>query len=112
MGGIAGILDYAVPPDTDQLLQLANGVGHRGPDAAGRWREGPIGLGHRRLTGHAVDVPEPHVGPRYVLMLDGRLYDGGVPNLARAWAAEARLSATIQISTPAEMAKAGQTKAA
>ena len=88
MGGIAGILDYAVPPDTDQLLQLANGVGHRGPDAAGRWREGPIGLGHRRLTGHAVDVPEPHVGPRYVLMLDGRLYDGGVPNLARAWAAE------------------------
>ena len=86
MGGIAGILQFdGQQPDPNQLLQLAHGVGHRGPDAKARWSEGPIGLAHRRLQTTSRTHQQPLVDDDLALVVDGRLYDGGVEALARAW---------------------------
>jgi asparagine synthase (glutamine-hydrolysing) len=86
VGGIAGILQLdGSRPDPDQLLQLAHGVGHRGPDAKARWIDGPVALAHRRLQTTARAHLEPRVDERQAIVLDGRLFEGGVDELARAW---------------------------
>src|ERR1041385_6049058 len=52
MCGIAGV--YHFDPDTraDEALlrRMADLLAHRGPDDAGLYRSGPVGLGHRRLS--------------------------------------------------------------
>ena len=53
MCGIAGIFNYAEPdrPVDEQLLvRMTRALEHRGPDDEGFYVNGPIGLGHRRLT--------------------------------------------------------------
>src|SRR4029078_1677771 len=40
--------------DESRLTRMRDILRHRGPDGAGNWIEGPIGLGHRRLA--IVDV--------------------------------------------------------
>jgi len=55
-----------------------NSIAHRGPDAAGEWREGGVALGHRRLsiidleTG---DQPMQSSDKRYVLVFNGEIYN-------------------------------------
>ncbi len=89
MGGIAGILQYdGSGPSPDQLLQLAHAVGHRGPDAKARWLEGPVALAHRRLQTTDARHREPRVDDDAAIVLDGRIFEGGVDGLARAWADE------------------------
>jgi asparagine synthase (glutamine-hydrolysing) len=60
MCGIAGIvklnLDEAV--DEARLKGMRDVLRHRGPDGEGLWVEGPVGLGHRRLS--IVDVAAGH----------------------------------------------------
>jgi asparagine synthase (glutamine-hydrolysing) len=50
--GIAGRLNYDArrAVDRDLLVAMTDAVTHRGPDAAGYYLDGPIGLGHRRLS--------------------------------------------------------------
>ncbi len=53
MCGIAGIFHYAQPErpvDRDLLERMTRVLYHRGPDDEGFHVEGPIGLGHRRLS--------------------------------------------------------------
>lgn len=52
MCGIAGIFEYdrAVRVDPQVLRRMADLIAHRGPDDAGYWICGNIGLAHRRLS--------------------------------------------------------------
>src|SRR2546427_819032 len=60
MCGIVGIvkLDPEETVDEARLKRMRDVLRHRGPDGAGLWIEGPIGLGHRRLA--IVDVAGGH----------------------------------------------------
>src|SRR5262249_19290286 len=62
MCGIAGIvsLDPRELVDQARVKRMRDVLRHRGPDGEGLWTEGPVGLGHRRLS--IVDVaggPQP-----------------------------------------------------
>jgi asparagine synthase (glutamine-hydrolysing) len=51
MCGIAGILrKNALPVSRDLLVAMRDALLHRGPDDAGVWVDGSIGLAHRRLS--------------------------------------------------------------
>jgi asparagine synthase (glutamine-hydrolysing) len=76
MCGIIGALSsHGCPPE---YLPL-NSLHHRGPDDRGFWSEGPVALGHTRLSildlsqlGHQ---PMVQVGGRYVLVFNGEIYN-------------------------------------
>ncbi len=51
MCGIAGVVNYRAPEDKRELLgRMAGLLHHRGPDAAGIFMNGPVGLAHTRLS--------------------------------------------------------------
>ncbi len=50
MCGIAGILDIKRPPEKGSLQSMINVMSHRGPDGEGVYINGPVALGHRRLS--------------------------------------------------------------
>jgi asparagine synthase (glutamine-hydrolysing) len=52
MCGIAGIWSgrQAIPPRRDEIDAMVAALHHRGPDGRGAFVEGPIGLGHARLS--------------------------------------------------------------
>src|SRR6476646_7757778 len=52
MCGIAGRLNYDAlhPVDPRVLTAMTDSLAHRGPDAAGYFLGGGVGLGHRRLS--------------------------------------------------------------
>src|SRR3989441_12365575 len=56
MCGIVGIVNLDPRETVDEALlkRMRDVLRHRGPDAEGLWLEGPVGLGHRRLS--IVDV--------------------------------------------------------
>ena len=60
MCGIAGILSLnsREPVEEARLKRMRDVLRHRGPDGEGLWVEGPVGLGHRRLS--IVDVAGGH----------------------------------------------------
>jgi asparagine synthase (glutamine-hydrolysing) len=60
MCGIAGILklDPRARVEEERLRRMCDSIRHRGPDDAGVWIGGPVGLGHRRLS--IVDVASGH----------------------------------------------------
>ena len=81
MCGIAGIFrpdGRALPPETrEHLIRMTDALVHRGPDGAGHWLCGPIGLGHRRLSiidrrGGAQPMTS-HDG-RYTISYNGEIY--------------------------------------
>ena len=60
MCAIAGIVKFS-PSDRveeDRLIRMRDVQRHRGPDGAGLWSDGPVGLAHRRLA--IVDVAGGH----------------------------------------------------
>src|SRR5580658_2066718 len=52
MCGIAGILEFDPRREADPRLlrRMTDLIAHRGPDDAGHWLSGGVGLGHRRLS--------------------------------------------------------------
>jgi asparagine synthase (glutamine-hydrolysing) len=56
MCGIAGIVNFNPRDTVDEtvLKRMRDVIRHRGPDGEGLWIDGPVGLGHRRLS--IVDV--------------------------------------------------------
>lgn len=51
MCGIAGIYNLdGAPVATGLLKSMTDAVAHRGPDGDGHYTDGPVGLGHRRLS--------------------------------------------------------------
>jgi asparagine synthase (glutamine-hydrolysing) len=51
MCGIAGLIDFhCAQPSKELLCRMIGYIRHRGPDAAGIYRNGPAGLAHARLS--------------------------------------------------------------
>ncbi|SDB36890.1 asparagine synthase (glutamine-hydrolyzing) [Bauldia litoralis] len=79
MCGIAGILDFHDPPARDVIAAMAMSIGHRGPDHQGAWIDGPIGLGHRRLSildlAARANQPMASIDGRYHVVFNGEIYN-------------------------------------
>ena len=81
MCGIAGKLwwDGERPADRATVEAMTAALSHRGPDDRGLWSEGPVALGHRRLS--IVDLSErgrqPMASPdgRLQLVANGEIYN-------------------------------------
>ncbi len=78
MCGIAGILRFdGGPVGRDPLERMVGVLGHRGPDGSGIHVDGPIGLGHRRLS--ILDPTEAGAQPmsrgRNLLVHNGEVYN-------------------------------------
>ena len=82
MCGITGILMSApdAPAPRDMLVAMTGTLAHRGPDGAGFFVRGPVGLGHRRLsiidlsTG---DQPLSNEDGTVWLVFNGEIYNYG-----------------------------------
>ena len=82
MCGIAGILS-AGPTGAlrDEVGRMTRALHHRGPDASGLYSDGPVALGHARLS--IIDLSErgaqPMISPdgRYALSYNGEVYNFG-----------------------------------
>ena len=62
MSGIAAIYNLdGRPVDPALLARMTEAVADRGPDGAGHWIDGPVGLGHRmlRTTPESIDEKQP-----------------------------------------------------
>ncbi len=62
MSGIAGIYNLdGRPVDASFLTRMTDSIAHRGPDGAGHWSDGPVGLGHRilRTTPESIHERQP-----------------------------------------------------
>jgi len=82
MCGFCGILNYNKnrPVDLSLIVRMSGTLAHRGPDDAGNYVAGPIGLGHRRLS--IIDIKGGHQpmksgGPEslQVLVYNGEIYN-------------------------------------
>src|SRR5438067_627523 len=77
MCGIAGYLSSTPLPD-DVLVAMTARLAHRGPDADGYFRDGPVALGHRRLS--IIDLagsPQPMSTPdgQLTVIFNGEIYN-------------------------------------
>ncbi|NOU13661.1 MAG: asparagine synthase (glutamine-hydrolyzing) [Methylococcaceae bacterium] len=79
MCGIAGICRWSgAPVETDRLDQMVQSLVHRGPDGFGLYINGPVGLGHRRLS-----IIDPNLGQQpmknesesVVVSFNGEIYN-------------------------------------
>lgn len=78
MCGIAGLIDPLTPPEENDLHRMASTMIHRGPDAAGYFLQGPVGLAHRRLS--IIDLtggrqPIFNEDKSLALVCNGEIYD-------------------------------------
>jgi asparagine synthase (glutamine-hydrolysing) len=80
MCGIAGVFEIGKFSNKSSTLKLMlDKLSHRGPDSEGVWQEGPIVLGHRRLS--IIDLSETANQPmidstgNYVIVYNGELYN-------------------------------------
>lgn len=82
MCGIAGICRLDASPLDPQALQwvkaMTDRIAHRGPDGEGQWLNGPVCLGHRRLS--IIDLgtggqPMHSVDGRYTIVFNGEIYN-------------------------------------
>lgn len=80
MCGINGILRFTSEKvDENLLLKMRDSLEHRGPDDAGFYLNGSIGLGHRRLsiidTSAAGHQPFLSENKRYIMVFNGEIYN-------------------------------------
>ena len=80
MCGVAGLVHIDGASASPLVLQrMTDAIAHRGPDGQGQWTDGPVGLGHRRLS--IIDLSpaghQPMVSPdhRFVLSYNGEIYN-------------------------------------
>ena len=78
MSGLAGIYDFDDRPvSAARLARMTECIVHRGPDRAGQWIDGPLGLAHLALhtTPESINEIQPLFDPRLSLCvtLDGRV---------------------------------------
>jgi asparagine synthase (glutamine-hydrolysing) len=80
MCGIAGLYNLTgAPVSPEQVLGMCDLIRHRGPDDSGLWVDGPIGLGHRRLS--IIDLsqrarnPMPNEDETVWLSFNGEIYN-------------------------------------
>lgn len=87
MCGICGrlSLDPGAPVDRELLSRMNDAILHRGPDGSGQFVDGPVGLGHRRLS-----IIDLHTGAQPIGNEDGAIqvvFNGEIYNF-RALRAE------------------------
>ncbi|WP_414660866.1 asparagine synthase (glutamine-hydrolyzing) [Horticoccus sp. 23ND18S-11] len=79
MCGIAGVVDFRAAPDAGAGERGAAALGHRGPDTRGAWSEGPVALGHARLSildlSPAGGQPMTSACGRYTIVYNGEVYN-------------------------------------
>lgn len=80
MCGICGRLNFDLehPVARDVLRRMGDAIAHRGPDGAGEYVSGPVGLGHRRLS-----IIDLHTGDQPMSNEDGSVwvvYNGEIYN--------------------------------
>lgn len=80
MCGIAGIWHRGGQPvDASMLDAMTDRLAHRGPDDRGIWIDGPVGLGHRRLSilDLSADGRQPMGDPggRVMMTYNGEIYN-------------------------------------
>lgn len=80
MCGIVGIFHRDGEPASPVLLRaMTNLIAHRGPDGEGQFCDGPVGLGHRRLSildlSDAAKQPMTTRDGRYVITFNGEIYN-------------------------------------
>jgi asparagine synthase (glutamine-hydrolysing) len=81
MCGISGIYNFKslAPADPTLVREMTRRLAHRGPDAEGFHFDGPVGLGHRRLS--ILDLSERGRQPmfwgndRFAIVLNGEIYN-------------------------------------
>ena len=79
MCGIAGFIDKGLGRDSgmEQLSRMLETIGHRGPDSRGLWNEGPVYLGHNRLS--IIDLSDnanqPFTDGDLHLVYNGEIYN-------------------------------------
>lgn len=80
MCGIAGYLNLDGTPSEGRIVEaMRDALAHRGPDGAGLHLDGPVGLGHRRLS--IIDLrdiaSQPMHSPdgRWTIIYNGELYN-------------------------------------
>lgn len=80
MCGVAGLINLNGDPVSPVILKkMTDTIAHRGPDGEGQWIEGPIGLGHRRLS--IIDLSPAGYQPmisadhRWTLSYNGEIYN-------------------------------------
>src|SRR5262245_60054716 len=78
MCGIAGSVNWD-GAEVATLVAMTEAIRHRGPDAAGLWSEGPVALGHRRLSiidlSSRADQPMADSSGRYHIVFNGEIYN-------------------------------------
>lgn len=78
MCGIAGIVSRN-QPQQETIHAMTSALAHRGPDADGYYLQGPVALGHRRLS--IIDLDSRSNQPffsqnkRYVIVYNGEIYN-------------------------------------
>jgi asparagine synthase (glutamine-hydrolysing) len=79
MCGICGELRRGAPPVRETLARMEGSVAHRGPDGESSYLEGPIALGHRRLSiidlTDAAAEPMPNEDGQLWLIFNGEIYN-------------------------------------
>lgn len=80
MCGIAGILHFRRGVlDTSKVKIMTDLLAHRGPDSEGIWHEGPIVLGHRRLSiidlNKRADQPMVSDDGKFTITYNGEIYN-------------------------------------
>lgn len=80
MCGVAGILNRdGAPASPDLIRRMATAIAHRGPDGEGVFYEGPVALGHRRLSiidlSNAARQPMSSDDGRFIITYNGELYN-------------------------------------
>ncbi len=80
MCGLTGIVNFDGQPVARPVIEYMNAaIAHRGPDGAGVYLDGPVGLGHRRLSiidlSDAGHQPMATADGRFVLSYNGEVYN-------------------------------------
>lgn len=79
MCGIVGWVSWEKKPEIELIKKMNSMLTHRGPDAAGIYTDGPVALGHRRLS--VIDVDEKSNQPmksrcnRHIITFNGEIYN-------------------------------------
>ena len=80
MCGIAGVVDFRESVGSAQLVQCAvQSIAHRGPDARNIWSQGPVSMGHARLSiidlSPAADQPMQDSSGQWAIAFNGEIYN-------------------------------------
>jgi asparagine synthase (glutamine-hydrolysing) len=79
MCGIAGHYSKTSFFAPDDIKRMTDCMAHRGPDADGHFAQGPVALGHRRLSiidlSVAANQPMYSHNDRYVIVFNGEIYN-------------------------------------